>query len=353
MRCLTVPDDRLEQVYQLLQLGGQVVQPRVQDVPSTDELEPLTRAVYVDPAEAPGGNGSIARPFRTIQEAADWLFGVGGVVLLTPGVHLSGAPIFIDVDTPLTLVSLGTRASGATAEIQDEIVSSSALALVGCQCTTEPVSCRAFTANDSVCFDLICQTLRAYDSTLANIVSTSTTEFHDCLVNGTVTVGTCEAWNTNFATVACNGNLTLRGCTVTAACSATGSANVLNSRFGLALTVTGALTSDLASVSTILSTLSFGSFTAAERANKITLSVLVPAVAAGQVGYVNISLVGTDLEGMVPVGSLLHANPTADLVAAGAGGGFINVRCSAVNQARFAFLGPLAGGASNFLLAVL
>jgi hypothetical protein len=80
-----------------------------------------------------------------------------------------------------------------------------------------------------------------------------------------------------------------------------------------------------------------------------TLSVVVPAVAADAVGYVNKSTVGTGLEGIL-VGETIVANPTSDLVAAGAGGGFINAWVVGTSSIRFSFSGALAGGAANFLV---
>lgn len=80
-----------------------------------------------------------------------------------------------------------------------------------------------------------------------------------------------------------------------------------------------------------------------------TISVVVPAIAAStDVDYADVSTVGTPLEG-VDVGDVVLANPTADLVAAGAGGGFLNCRVSAANTIRLTFRGVLAGGASDFI----
>lgn len=79
-----------------------------------------------------------------------------------------------------------------------------------------------------------------------------------------------------------------------------------------------------------------------------TVSVVVPAVAAGQVGYVDTNVSATALGG-ITTADVVCGNPTADLVAAGAGGGYINSRVSATNTIRSAFVGPLAGGASNFV----
>jgi hypothetical protein len=78
-----------------------------------------------------------------------------------------------------------------------------------------------------------------------------------------------------------------------------------------------------------------------------TISVVVPAVLAGQVGYVDVLTAGTRLAGILAA-TPIAGNPTADLVAAGAGGGFLNCRVSATGTIRCAFVGPLAGGASNF-----
>ena len=83
----------------------------------------------------------------------------------------------------------------------------------------------------------------------------------------------------------------------------------------------------------------------------ITLSVVVPAVLAASVGYVNTTLVGTSLENVFAVGDPVLVNPQSDLVAAGLGGGFINARISAANTLRCAFVGALAGGAANFTVA--
>jgi hypothetical protein len=77
------------------------------------------------------------------------------------------------------------------------------------------------------------------------------------------------------------------------------------------------------------------------------VSVVVPAVAAASVGYVNVSMAGTRLSDLF-VGEGVVANPAAQLVAAGAGGGYINCRVQAIGSVECAFLGPLAGGAVNF-----
>lgn len=80
-----------------------------------------------------------------------------------------------------------------------------------------------------------------------------------------------------------------------------------------------------------------------------TISITVPAVADGAVGYATTSLVGTPLEGVFTAANQpVLVNPQGNLVGAGAGGGFINARIGAANSLVTAYLGALAGGAANF-----
>lgn len=78
--------------------------------------------------------------------------------------------------------------------------------------------------------------------------------------------------------------------------------------------------------------------------------VAVPAVSAGQVGYVTTSLVGTTLEGLFATNNPVIVNPQADLVAAGAGGALVNARIPSANNLRCTFVGPLAGGNATFTI---
>lgn len=81
-----------------------------------------------------------------------------------------------------------------------------------------------------------------------------------------------------------------------------------------------------------------------------TVVVAVPAVAAGSVGYVIVSMAGTRLANLA-INEAVVANPQGQLVVAGAGGGFINARAQAAGAIEFAFVGPLAGGNANFSVA--
>lgn len=83
----------------------------------------------------------------------------------------------------------------------------------------------------------------------------------------------------------------------------------------------------------------------------VTLSIAVPAVAAGDVAYVNTSLVGTALEDLIPPDAPVIVNPQNDLIGAGAGGALVAARISIANTLRVTFLGPLDAGPEDFTVA--
>lgn len=156
-----------------------------------------------------------------------------------------------------------------------------------------------------------------------------------CQVGGLVQVAnTCELEDTLIAGggITCP-NVRFRNCNQNAACLVTGTAIVDG--------YTNAWQTITSTVSVIV----------AEQLARETLSIVVPAVLAGQVGYVSTAFVG-ELAAL-PSGSPLVGNPQADLVAAGAGGGFINCWADAAGSVRCSFIGPLAGGAVNFTFATL
>lgn len=87
---------------------------------------------------------------------------------------------------------------------------------------------------------------------------------------------------------------------------------------------------------------------------RATISIVVPVLLAGELGYATGSLVGTILEGIQP-NTPICVTATADLSAAGAGrGGVLSAaRISAANTVKVPFTGALAGGASNFIITQL
>jgi hypothetical protein len=82
-----------------------------------------------------------------------------------------------------------------------------------------------------------------------------------------------------------------------------------------------------------------------------TVVVPVPLVLAGAVGYAAVAMAaGTRLADLV-LNEGVVANPQAQIVAAGVGGGFINARVSAPGTVEFAFLGPVPAGNVDFTVA--
>lgn len=82
-----------------------------------------------------------------------------------------------------------------------------------------------------------------------------------------------------------------------------------------------------------------------------TETVAVPNVAAGSVAYANVNMTG-ELAGVATT-DLVVGNPSADLVAAGAGGAYTGCRVSAPGVIRCAFVGPLSSQNVAFTFARL
>lgn len=76
-------------------------------------------------------------------------------------------------------------------------------------------------------------------------------------------------------------------------------------------------------------------------------TAILPAIAAGAVEYVTVSLSGTRL-GDLFVGEGLQANPAQRLVPSGSGGAYMNCRVSSPGTAELCFLGPLPAGSYPF-----
>lgn len=361
MLCLALPTGTPAELHELLKSGGAVVRPTLVDIQQLVDMVTIGRTRYVDKdttIPAALQDGTIAYPFPTIQQACDSLGAAGGVVLIAPGVYTEPA---INISAgQISLAALGPRSQGSNANVT----------------INNSVSSVADLGAFNISFtNALASTGRVYADSCAVTnfsAGAGVSIVQNCAITNTTCTGTLQAWSSNFtsnttlATVesnqcvwqagpfSCTGNLTARGSTFTGGVSVGGTASVRACAISSFITVTGSLSTDFASVAPIQGSVTAGSISFAGVVSpKVSVSVTVPAVAAGQVGYVDVSLAATKLAGFLPAGSLLVANPTADLVAAGAGGGFINCRINGVNTVRFAFLGPLAGGASNFLVGVI
>lgn len=359
VRVLSIPNGTLREVHQLLKMGGDVVRPELVDADVLSDLVRLSTVFYVDggtTAPLALRDGSIARPFGTVQAGVDALAalgpGVGGTLLIVPRTYAE--TVGVAANCPVNFVGLAGVGVGNSPHISAVISSSS---IRGFGLFIQAVSVAGSIRFVNVGSLSISASLdSSYENVATNALSglgSSNVFLRNCTVGTSASCFNLEAWDSSIAALTVSGTLTARYCSVSGIATAVGATNLYKCRLLNSLAVTGALTSDYDSIASILASVSSGSFALVEQVPKITVSVVVPAVAAGAVGYANVTLVGTDLEGFVPVGSLLAANPTADLVAAGAGGGYLNCRLSAANTVRFAFVGPLAGGASDFILGVL
>lgn len=381
------------------------------------DLIPLSRAVYVDAgttATLAEQDGSIAFPFATIQQGVDALaLGNGGTVLITPKVTPYADSVVIGTaGLTIDFVNLGAGASVAFNSIATNTgtVHLQGIALLGGigvgagsatvrltnSSANGAVTCSALTlTNSQLAAAATCTSLTTTNSSIGGVVTatglltlrdssftvgvsttnTSTQRIVNCRCQGTYTANgvgsTTVAEDTQFSlafqatnadlaycscssTVTTTNNLTTRFCSVTGNVTVGGAASfTLTKLSGATVGITGACTSDFFSLSNALPGLTYGSIVVQPVACRITLSVVVPAVAAGAVGYVNTSLAATKLVGMLAADSAIICYPQSDLVAAGAGGGFINARFAAANSIRMAFVGPLAGGAANFTVGIV
>lgn len=94
-----------------------------------------------------------------------------------------------------------------------------------------------------------------------------------------------------------------------------------------------------------------GTLTVQSRGAQAQVTVATPVLAAAALGYVDVNVSGTELAPLTTT-DVVTVNPTADLHAAGAAGGFLaSARVSAANTVRLAFVGTLAGGNVDFRIA--
>jgi hypothetical protein len=296
----------------------------------------LSAIYFVDQFAAAGGNGSIGAPFNTFSAAfaaaaADatttfrpqviWCVpasyaaegpqtsAVAGFVLTVVGWNLGGDIAQVPATGP-TLPNIQLTGAGTIGAN-----------LVGCNIGTLDVATGEVTlASGSVAATVTCDVLKARDSQTGagGWTATTSADFSNCALGAGAGV---------------TPSATIRNCPQPSAPVAiTGSVDIdafTNAWQAITATVT---------------------LSVVDKPAQFSGGVVVPAVAAGNVGYVD-TVLGGELA-TAPTDTPITANPHADLVAAGAGGGFINCRMSAPGTVRCAFLGPLAGGNVVFTFTV-
>lgn len=362
---------------------------------------PLSSVLYVDGGSTATGtpDGSIGSPFRTVQAAC--AAAPNKATILVCPFDNGGSGYLEDVVVPanidLTIQGLG---SGGFLEVNTVAIRSITASgnLVLCNLDTQQVNAVGHQV-ELVNVNLVgagtvsvgalfcwCQT----QCTIAGAVSADSIQAHNYRFESAISVIDCELSTDNSpdGLTACNtaaidttGNCVLKNMQIGASITAD---NVVMHGCLLSTTLTITCTSSLgggaeicklyeclkadpASIITFVANvegnnLLVDTFTNQWMNNSVfptfallrvwgacaleTQSVVVPGVAAGAVGYADVTMSG-ECAGVTTT-DVVVANPTADLVAAGAGGGYINCRVSALNTVRLAFVGPLAGGASNF-----
>lgn len=329
LRTIETPEG---QTFGLIRENGQVEDVTVVPGGGSPIGGSASAVYFVDQAAPAGGNGSILAPFNTFADA----FTAAGVnatatgrpqtIWCTPG-NYSGEGNQTSTAAGFTLTVVGWNIGGdlpntvATGPTLPNISLTGAgtqgLNLIGCAIGTADVTTGEVTLQSgSVASAVTCDVLKARDSQAfaAPWSATTSADFANCVLGA-------GAGTTPLAT--------FRNCPEPAATMA----------------ITGAVQID-ALTNAWQKVTATTTLTVVDRPGRATISVVVPAVADGQVGYVDTALTG-ELAALT-TGDPIIGNPTADLVAAGAGGGYVNCRVSAPGTVRCAFIGALAGGAVNF-----
>lgn len=316
--------------------------------PLSSLVASLTRVMWVDggtTAATADQTGQVSAPFKTITQAVAAL-PTGGTLLIVPGDYSTEAAV--GVGSATTFVNLaGLQYPGIVAirpVLLPSLTGDGAKNIMGCQLTA------AVTSNN---------TITTQSCNIAtNITAVGYQDFHSVItVTNTIQVNgaasDAELRGTRYAIGAGpipNINLpaarTLR--LVDVLFDIAGSVNINFAGAGGLIDADGAsFSSFAASAGAIVN----GAFqTLWQGWAKVIANVVVPALAATELGYVDVPLAGTILEGTA-INSGIIVAPQADLAAAGVGNGFFcNARVSAANTVRLAFVGLLAGGATNFTI---
>lgn len=309
----------------------------------TSLVPPLSTEIFVDVGTAEPvatQDGSIAQPFSTIGAAAAVASNFDTLTLIAGDYSAEVPPVFV-LDLQLTS-PVPQWAAGAAVD-QTWLVANGFLVnlpnLTGLALALVNVTVDQVTANRVSLAGCIIGT----SITSAGIVTASNTRLPSSVV-ATADDVTADSCQIGFGGAA---GITTGGTVV----------RLSNCRTQLALTVTfsgaaGQLQVDASTnhyLQTNGITIVNGALVVTSRQARETLAVVVPAVAAGAVGYVSTAFIAELAS--IPQFAPLVGNPQADLVAAGAGGGFVNCWADAAGSVRCSFLGPLAGGAVAFTFA--
>jgi hypothetical protein len=289
---------------------------------------------FVDKSAPAGGNGSIDSPFNlfgdafTAADAAVVASGLPQVIWVTPGPYAE--PPQSSATGGFTLTVVGWNIAGDIALTPDTAPTLPSITftgagvlcvnLVGCNIGSVDVATGEVTLTSTIASGVTCDVLKARDSQfgVAGWTATTSADISNCVLGAGAGVSALA---------------TIRNCPQPAApVNITGSVNID--------AFTNAWQQITASV--VLQVI--------DKPAQFSVGVVVPAVGAGNVDYVD-TVLGGELA-TAPTDTPVTGNPHADLAAAGAGGGFINCRMSAPGTVRCAFIGPIAGGLTLFTFTV-
>lgn len=349
-----------EQLALLTQQGDAFLAQLADPAAIADTTTPLSSVLFVDGGNtgAATPNGSIGAPFRTIQAAIDAAsdsLSICTSIYIAPGTYADAvnagskfvALIGLVVPSEDRGVLINNTVNANTDLFLQNLilagaVTCTALTMLDCQMSEADISganavISSSTNGNNTFFSLVNVTMSG-GLTLTRMNLQGNVEADAILIDGCVFEAVAQtitanssASGTDICTVL-NSRKSEAGNVVTFVCSVEGG-NLAVDTFSNQY-----MNNNVATTFTLIRVLG----ALAEE----TISVTVPAVAAGNVGYANVTAVA-GLKG-ITTADVVDGNPTEDLVTAGAGGGYINCRVSGNDTIRCAFVGPLAGGASNF-----
>lgn len=295
--------------------------------------------------------GSWSAPYKTVTQANAALALTGGVILIVPADYSAEPAIAVNAPSAVSFVNLaGLQAIGGTLffnpVLLPALTGSAPKYIQGCVCSTigataGQVECVSCTLNG----DITCTNFfLAKNCTIqpAGVGPHVVAPFVNVSSSRIVSTGVVFACNPASQSQVLNTDILSAGGTLVAYSVAGGRLLLDPYSESQRLFAGYAITNGIPLA-----------FTSLQRA---TVSIVVPALAGGALGYADGSIAGTALDGLLQPDSPIICNPQSDLAAAGAGnGGLINARAilSGGNiVVHAAFVGALAGGAANFTVAM-
>jgi hypothetical protein len=310
-------------------------------------LSPLTGVVWVDGSTAVPSSrqtGSILAPFATITAAVAAL-AAGGTVLIIPGDYSAEPAVAVPFD--IALINMAGLQYGSVPLRQvtlPSLVGNGSITIQGCHLANVVQSVLGSVTTQScvISADITAQLLyQDWYSSVPTRVTFSVAAIGAVMVGTSFSVPSAAS---DFALPA-GGLFSAKGVTFSPADTIVFAAGVAGD-----VQLDGASYYSLFNAS--LAPITNGNISHVYTGwSRIVTSVLVPALGATVLGYLDVSVAATELAPLNP-NVPVFAAPRADLAGGGAGSGyFVGCRVSAVNTVRMTFIGSLAGGNTDFTIS--